>query len=51
MSAGAIVMLLIAAVGLWGGCGLSIAIAMKHNKKKKSQTPRTQEAADAGEQK
>lgn len=51
MSAGAIVMLLIAAVGLWGGCGVSIAIAMKHSKKKKSQTPQAQEAADSGEEK
>ncbi|MCI9596177.1 MAG: MetS family NSS transporter small subunit [Firmicutes bacterium] len=48
MSAGAIVMLLIAAIGLWGGCGVSIAIAMKHSKKNK---PQAQEAADAGEQK
>ncbi len=33
MSAGAIVMFLIAAIGLWGGCGLSIAIAIRHHKK------------------
>lgn len=48
MSAGAIVMLLIAAVGLWGGCGVSIAIAMKHSRKNRSQA---QEAADSGEEK
>lgn len=47
MSAGAIVMFLIAAIGLWGGCGLSIVIAMKHNKKRKMQeTP-----ADGGDEK
>ncbi len=48
MSTGAIVMLLIAAIGLWGGCGVSIAIAMKHNKKNK---PQASQAADGGEEK
>lgn len=33
MSTGAIVMMLVGCIGLWGGCALSIAIAIKHNKK------------------
>lgn len=33
MSTSAIVMMLIGCIGLWGGCALSIGIAMKHNKK------------------
>ncbi len=32
MSTGAIVMMLIGCVGLWGGCAVAIAIAMKHAK-------------------
>lgn len=34
MSVSAIVMMLIGCIGLWGGCAFSIAIAMKHSKKK-----------------
>ncbi len=47
MSAGAIVMFLVAAIGLWGGCGVSIAIAMRHNKKNKPKMAQ----ADGGEEK
>ncbi len=32
MSTGAIVMMLIGCVGLWGGCAVAIAIAIKHAK-------------------
>lgn len=35
MSASAIVMMIVACVGLWGGAGLSLAIMMKHDKKNK----------------
>ncbi len=30
MSTGAIIMMLIGCVGLWGGCAVAIAIAIKH---------------------
>lgn len=33
MSIGAMVMMLIGCVGLWGGCALSCVIAYKHSKK------------------
>lgn len=33
MSADAIIMMLIGCVGLWGGCAVAIAIAMKHKGK------------------
>lgn len=33
MSTSAIVMMLIGCIGLWGGCAVAIAIAMKHSKK------------------
>lgn len=33
MSTSAIVMMLVGCIGLWGGCALSIAIAIKHSKK------------------
>ncbi|NLP30598.1 MAG: methionine/alanine import family NSS transporter small subunit [Clostridiales bacterium] len=33
MSTGAIIMMIIGCVGLWGGCLLSVSIAMKHSKK------------------
>ncbi|MGL4485282.1 MAG: MetS family NSS transporter small subunit [Anaerovoracaceae bacterium] len=36
MSVGAIIMMIIGCVGLWGGCGLAIAINIKHNKKEKN---------------
>ena len=35
MSTGAIIMMIIGCVGLWGGFGLSCAIAFKHNRKEK----------------
>lgn len=41
MSTSAIIMMLIGCIGLWGGCGLAIAVAMKHNKRK------NREAAEA----
>lgn len=37
MTTGAIIMMLIGCVGLWGGCATAIVIAMKHNKKEKQQ--------------
>ena len=33
MSTGAIIMMLVACIGLWGGCAVSIGISMKHSKK------------------
>lgn len=45
MSTSAIIMMLIGCIGLWGGCGLSIAIAMKHSRRKAS------EAAEAEDKK
>lgn len=33
MSTSAIIMMLVGCIGLWGGCALSIAIAIKHSKK------------------
>ncbi len=33
MTTGAIVMMIIGCVGLWGGCAVSISIAIKNNKK------------------
>lgn len=35
MSASAIVMMIIGCVGLWGGCAVSISIALKHMKNNK----------------
>lgn len=32
MSTGAIIMMLIGCIGLWGGCALAISIAVKHSK-------------------
>lgn len=43
MSTSAIVMMLIGCIGLWGGCGVAIAIAMKHSKRK------SLEASEAGD--
>lgn len=37
MSTSAIVMMCIACIGLWGGCGVALAIMMKHSKQKKDQ--------------
>ncbi|MCQ4638349.1 methionine/alanine import family NSS transporter small subunit [Anaerovorax odorimutans] len=34
MSTGAIIMMLIGCIGLWGGCAFSIAYAFRHSKKK-----------------
>lgn len=34
MSTGAIIMMVVGCVGLWGGCAVSIAIAIKSSKKK-----------------
>lgn len=36
MSTGAVIMLLIGCVGLWGGCALAISIAVKAAKKEKN---------------
>lgn len=33
MSVGAIIMMIIGCVGLWGGCAVSVAIAIKSSKK------------------
>ena len=38
MSASAIIMMVIACVGLWGGCAVSLSIMMKHDKKKNAET-------------
>lgn len=35
MTASAVVMMCIGCIGLWGGCAVSILIAMKHSKKNK----------------
>ena len=38
MSTGAIVMMLIGCIGLWGGFALSVGIAIRHGKKEKQET-------------
>lgn len=43
MSTSAIIMMLIGCIGLWGGCGLSIAIAMKHSKRKSAEAAKTRD--------
>lgn len=43
MSGSAIVMMLIGCIGLWGGCGLSIAIAMKHSRRKAAEADKVKE--------
>lgn len=35
MDTSAIIMMIIGCVGLWGGCGVAISIAIKHSKKNK----------------
>lgn len=37
MSTGAIVMMLIGCIGLWGGCAFAISVALRHNKKKQNE--------------
>ncbi|MGI6765825.1 MAG: MetS family NSS transporter small subunit [Lentihominibacter sp.] len=37
MSASAIIMMCIACIGLWGGCGVSLHIMMKARKEKQEQ--------------
>ena len=37
MSTGAIIMMLIGCIGLWGGCALAITIAFKHSKKRQNE--------------
>ncbi len=51
MSTGAIVMMLIGCIGLWGGCGVAIAIAMKHSKKNSSADDETEAEAVSEEKK
>lgn len=43
MSTSAIIMMLIGCIGLWGGCGVSIAIAMKHSKRNAETAGKTKE--------
>lgn len=38
MSTGAITMMIIGCVGLWGGCALAISIAVKNSVKNKRRT-------------
>ena len=44
MSASAIIMMLIACIGLWGGIAVSLVIMMKSNRKKAEATGATEEA-------
>lgn len=38
MSTGAIIMMLIGCIGLWGGCALAITVAFRHSKKRQNES-------------